>query len=67
MATEMEKDVLLEFLSGTYVLILRSPAKDQKDLDFLLELKGELYSSYHYEVDYDSVLLQLQSLRAKYK
>ena len=67
MATEMQKDVLLEILSGTYVLILRADSKEQKDLNLLLELKDELNSSYHYEVDYDSVLLKIQTLRAKYE
>ena len=67
MATEMEKDALFEILSGTYVLILRSEKKDQNDLSFLLELKEELYSTNHKEINYESVLGTLKTLRAKYE
>ena len=67
MATEMEKDALLEILSGSYVLILRSEKKDQNDLNTLLELKEELYSTNHKEINYESVLGTLKTLRAKYE
>ena len=67
MATEMEKDALFEILSEVYVTILYSGKKDQNDLSFLLELKGELYGAHHEEINYESVLGTLKTLRAKYE
>lgn len=67
MATDMQKDVLMEFLSGTYVVILRSISKNEEDLRSLLELRDELHGSYDYEIDFDDVLKKLQNMRAKYE
>lgn len=52
MATDMEKDVLMEILSGTYVKILRATPEDEKSLDALLHLKDHLYSTHAKKINY---------------
>ncbi len=65
MATDMEKDALLEFLSGTYVNILRAEPKDQESLDALLHLKTHLYGTHGKKINYVKTLNYIKRFRAR--
>ena len=67
MATLMEKDVLLELTSGAYAIIVKSNQKEQKDIDSLLELKDNLYSTGAKDIDYRKTADFIKEIRAKYE
>ena len=67
MATPMEKDVLMEVLSGVYVLVLRSNIDNEEDLNKLLDLKNSIYKTQSSDIDFECSIEILKKLRTKYE
>lgn len=67
MATPMEKDVLMEVLSGVYVLVLRSNIDNEEDLNKLLDLKNSIYKTQSNDIDFECSIETLKKLRTKYE
>ena len=53
MATWMEKDVLIEFISHVVAVTARDVDVDNKDVISLLRLQGKLYGLSPEEIDYE--------------
>ena len=53
MATWMEKDVLIEFISHVVAVTARDVDVDNKDVISLLRLQGKLYRLSPEEIDYE--------------
>ena len=53
MATFMQKDVLIEFISHVVAVTARDVDVDNKDVISLLRLQGKLYGLSPEEIDYE--------------
>ena len=70
MATWMEKDVLIEFISHVVVVTARDVDVDNPDVIELLELKHKLYCMDPEEIDYEKegeFIKQKQALNCNMK
>lgn len=62
MATLMEKDVLIETVSGIFSEIMNN----QEALLELSKIRDELYSTSYKDIDYDQVICELKEITLKY-
>ena len=64
MATWMEKDVLIEFISHVVAVTARDVDVDNKDVISLLRLQGKLYGMKPEEINYEKELAFIKDKKA---
>lgn len=68
MATLMEKDVLIELVAHTTAFIYRRVHLiDTPEIDFLANLRDKIYSSDAQDLDYKSIVHEVNTLKDKFK
>lgn len=69
MCTLMQKDVLIEMVANTMATIdLRTApnAEDNEDQLYLMNLRDDLYSSHHDNIDFKLLSTRVKSIKEKY-
>lgn len=66
MATIMEKDVLLEYVSCGY-LIKQNDEKSLKDLELLAQIYKDIIKTDYEDIDYEKTLAKISAIRSKYE
>lgn len=67
MATIMEKDVLLEYVSFGYLVKDRNSKETQNDLNKMKEIKQWLYVTNEEDINYEEMKELIRNLRQKYE
>ncbi len=66
MATEMEKDVLIEYVGGAIALLIKKD-KSNQNIEYLKDLEDEIYSTSYKDLDYEKVAQKIKEMRKSYE
>lgn len=69
MCTVMQKDVLIEMIANTMVMInvITEPkAENNEDQNYLMNLRNDLYSTHHDDIDYNLLSMTVNNIKDKY-
>lgn len=66
MATEMEKDVLIEYVGGAIALLIKKD-KSNQNTQYLKDLEDEIYATSHKDLDYEKIAHIIKEMRKPYE
>ncbi|MDX9814406.1 MAG: hypothetical protein WC144_01525 [Sulfurimonas sp.] len=66
MATEMEKDVLIEYVGGAIALLIKKD-KSNQNIQYLKDLEDEIYATSHKDLDYEKIADDIKEMRKPYE
>ncbi|HII3761636.1 hypothetical protein ACFGWE_10750 [Pasteurella multocida] len=69
MCTVMQKDVLIEMIANTMATInvrTEPNAENNDDQNYLMNLRNDLYSTHHDNIDYHFLSMMVKNIKDKY-